>query len=117
MERVYIDSFIDDLNYRAVILHVDQDIDLNELYIRLNDDNVNHLYRFDSVRDNRLFYIENCDLQDITIKPTWNELLELIESEYSVLNLKKDANGYYIVVPDNHEMRRAIIPIVMSDID
>lgn len=117
MERVYIGNFIDDLNYHAVILHVDQDIDLDDLYIRLNDDNVNHLHRFDSVRGNRLFYIENCDLQDVTIEPTWNELLELIENEYSVLHLKKDINGYYIVVPDNYEMRRAIMPIVVSDIN
>lgn len=60
--------------------------------------NVNHLYRFDSVRENRLFYIENCDLQDVTINSSQNELLDLLENDYSIFQLKKDNAGFYMKV-------------------
>lgn len=107
MDRVYIHDFVDELNYHAVILYVDPEVDLDELLSKLREDLVSHLYRFDSVRENRLFYIENCDLQDVTINSNWNELLDLLSEGYSVLQLKKDISGFYAVVPDIYEMRRA----------
>ena len=107
MDRVYIHDFVDELNYHAVILYVDPEVDLDELLSKLKEDLVNHLYRFNSVRENRLFYIENCDLQDIKINSNWNELLDLLSEGYSVLQLKKDISGFYAIVPDIYEMRRA----------
>ena len=107
MDRIYIHDFVDELNYRAVILYVDLEVDLDELLSKLKEDLVNHLYRFNSVRENRLFYIENCDLQDVTINSNWNELLDLLSEGHSVLQLKKDISGFYAVVPDIYEMRRA----------
>lgn len=100
MNKVYIKDFCEDLNYKGVVLFVDSEIDLDDLYGRLKRDNLGHLYRFESVRENRLFYIENCDLQDVTINPGWNELLELVENDYSILQLKTDHDGFYIVTPD-----------------
>lgn len=108
MERIYIRNFIDDLNYHAVILYVDSEVDLDELLSKLSKDSISHLYRFDSVRENRLFYIENCDLQDVTINQNWNELLDLLSDGYSILHLRKDISGFYVVVPDIYEMREAI---------
>ena len=108
MERIYIHNFVDDLNYRAVILYVDSEVNLDDLLSELKKDYVNHLNRFDSVRENRLFYIENCDLQDITINSNWNELLDFLNEGHSVLHLKKDASGFYLVVPDIFEMREAV---------
>lgn len=106
MKRVYIHDFIDELNYHAVVLYVDSEVDLDELRSKLEEDLVNHLYRFDSVRENRLFYIENCDLQNVTINSNWNELLELLNEGYSILQLKKSISGFYILVPDIYQMRQ-----------
>lgn len=100
MNKIYIKDFCEDLNYREVVLFVDSEIDLDDLYDRLKRDELSHLYRFESIRENRLFYIENCDLQDVTINSGWNELLELVENDYSILQLKKDHDGFYIVTPD-----------------
>lgn len=109
MERIYIHDFIDDLNYRAVVLYVDSEVNLDGLLSKLEKDLVSHLYRFDSVKENRLFYIENCDLQDVTINSNRNELLELLDEGYSILHLKRDISGFYVVVPDIYEMRKAIL--------
>lgn len=108
MERIYIRDFINDLNYNAVVVYVDSNKILDELYLKLREDSVNHLYRFESVRKNKLFYIENCDLQDVTINSDWNELFELIENGYSIVHLMMDISGFYIVVPDVYEMRKAV---------
>lgn len=101
-KKVYITDFCEDLNYKSIILFIDDTVDLDELLIRLRKDNIGHMYRFDCVRDNRLFYVENCDLQNVstTVNPHWNELLDLLDDEYSILQLKKDRDGYYIAVPD-----------------
>lgn len=107
MKKVYIEDFCEDLNYHAVTLFVDPEVNLDKLFSQLDNDLVNHLSRFDCVRENRLFYIANCDLQDVTITPRWNELLMLLEEGYSVLHLKQDDRGFYIVVPDIYELRNA----------
>lgn len=105
MKKAYIEDFCEDLNYHAVTLFVDPEVNLDELLARLEKDLVNHLYRFNSVRENRLFYIENCDLQDVTINQKWNELLYLLDEGHSILHLKKDESGFYIVVPDVYEWK------------
>lgn len=108
MKRVYITDFCEDLNYKRVTLFIEPEVDLDELRKRLSKDRISHLYRFETVRENRLFYVENCDLQDVTITPSWNELLDLLEEGHSILRLGKDGTGYYIVTPDNYEMKKAI---------
>lgn len=107
MNKVYIDDFCNDLNYKSVVLFIDIRLDLEEVLSRLKYDNVGHLHRFNCVRDNRLFYIENCDLQEVTIREGYNELLELLENDYSVVLLKKDSKDFYIEVPDILELRNA----------
>lgn len=98
--KKYINDFIDIFNYRNVILFVDLEINLDSLYEKLHSDYVSHLYRFDSVRENRFFYIENADLQDVTINDNWNELFNLIENGYEIYQLKKDSKGFYIDIMD-----------------
>lgn len=105
MRKVYIEDFCEYLNYRNVTLFVDSEVNLDELLSRLDKDLVNHLYRFDCVRHNRLFYIENCDLQEVTMNQDWDELLELVANGHSVLHLKKDDRGFYIDVPDLFDLR------------
>lgn len=100
MKKLYIENFCDDLNYREVVLFVDDSVNFDELLARLNEDCVSHLYRFECVRENRLFYIENCDLQNVTIVPDWNELFSLVQNDYTILHLKQDDTGFYIVIPD-----------------
>lgn len=49
-----------------------------------------HLYNFDAVSLNKMFYIDNCDLQIISSES------ELFDNDYSVKILYKDKNGFYI---------------------
>lgn len=101
MKNYYIEDFCEDLNYHPVILYIDPKISLYDLYERLEKDHVNHLYKFfNCVGDNRLFYIENCDLQDVITNKDWNELHAMLEDGFSFLHLKKDENGYFIEIPD-----------------
>lgn len=96
MKKCHIHDFCEDLNYTDIILYVHEEINFQELYKRLDSDLVNHLYRFDSVKANRLFYIENCDLQNIDNE----EIVELFDNGYSVLQLRKDSDGFFIKTPD-----------------
>lgn len=106
--KIYIVNFIEFLNYRRIILYVDPEVSFDELYSALVRDNVNHLYSFPTVLRNRLFYIENCDLQSVTISRDWNELLFLLGQGYSVVHLKMDESGFYIVVPDIEPLIQSI---------
>ena len=96
MGKYCIHDFCEELNYTDIILYVHEEINFQELYKRLKSDLVNHLYRFDSVKANRLFYIENCDLQNVDNE----EIAELFDNGYSVLQLRKDSDGFFIKVPD-----------------
>lgn len=90
--KIYIDDFVEDLNYRKVILSI-FDIDLNTLYARLKKDNVSHINRFASVIYNHLMFIENCDLQDVdtdNIYENGNSLFYLIEAGYVIYPLRYD---------------------------
>lgn len=96
MGKYRIHDFCEELNYTDIILYVHEEINFQELYKKLQSDLVSHLYRFDSVKANRLFYIENCDLQNVDNK----EIAELFDNGYSVLQLRKDSDGFFIKVPD-----------------
>ena len=97
MSKIYIEDFCENLNYQGIILYIGEEIDLDKLYEKLCSDHINHMYRYEAVRDNRLFYVENCDLQDIN---DLDELFELLDDEQTcVLRLNKDADGYYLNIP------------------
>ena len=92
--RFYIDDFVEDLNYRKIILSFG-DVDPEKLKSKLVADNVNHINRFDTCCIyNKLFYIENCDLQDVDTEhgdEFGNSLLYLISDGYVVYSLKYDS--------------------------
>lgn len=89
--RFYIDDFVEDLNYRKIILAFD-DVDPEKLKSKLVADDVNHIDRFDGCRSHdRLFYIENCDFQDAEV-PIDIPYLG-IEEGYSVVALHYDEKG------------------------
>ena len=95
-ERIYIEDFCEDLNYRGVILYIGN-VNTGRLRKALTDCYVNHMYRCDAVVkcDNpsmkNYMYIENCDLQDLT-----RPVHEYIEDGYDVRVLYEDATGFYI---------------------
>ena len=96
MKKEYINDFCEELNYTDVILYIHEEINFLDLCEKLKKDNVGHMYRFNLIKSNRLFYIENCDLQDVDDK----ELFDLLYNEYAILQLRKDSVGYYVKVPD-----------------
>lgn len=99
-KRIYIDNFVEALNYHAVILYVGEDINLKHLREKLEKDYCNHLYRFEYMLDKvnederRFFYIENCDFQEL-ICPVHEYI---IEDGYNVYNLQFDDGRYFIEV-------------------
>lgn len=91
----YIDDFVEDLNYRKVILYIGN-LDSDSLRSKMESDNMGHT--------NRLMYVENCDLQDVD---TWhgdefgNSLLYLMEEGYAVYPLQYEPeSGKYFVEID-----------------
>ena len=89
--RFYIDDFVEDLNYRKIILSFG-DVDPKKLKSKLEDDNTGHMYRFDGCRKHdRLFYIENCDFQDAEVPIDIQDLV--IEEGYSIVALHYDEKG------------------------
>lgn len=99
-KRFYIHDFVEDLNYRAVILYVGEHIDLDRLRKKLEKDYCNHLYRFDYMLNKeaddmrRFFYIENCDFQDLDFP-----IHEYVgEDGYNIYNLQFDSERYFIEV-------------------
>lgn len=60
----YIDDFVEDLNYRKVILYIGN-VDSDSLRSKMGSDNMSHMNRFATVMANHLMYVENCDLQDV----------------------------------------------------
>lgn len=89
----YIEDFVEDFNYSGIIFYVSDSVSLGLLREKLNEDNINHLYNFDVVLINRMFYIENCDLQIIR---SVSEILDLFDNDYSVKILYEDKNGFFI---------------------
>lgn len=91
--RLYIDDFVEDLNYRKVILYIG-DVNSADLYLKLEKDCMNHVNRFDSVLENNLMFVENCDLQDVDTEhgdDFGNSLLYLISDGYVVYPLQYDS--------------------------
>lgn len=100
--KIYIDDFVEDLNYRKVILYIGN-VNLDLLYKKLERDMLNHLYRFEHCKENKLMFVENCDLQDINTDNLFDygdSLLNLVDDGYSVLTLYFDeiSDKYYINV-------------------
>lgn len=99
--KIYIEDFVEDLNYRKVILSIGG-VDSEKLYSRLKQDCVNHLNRFRGCLENKLMFIENCDLQDVDTDHGYefgNSLLYLIADEgFSVcpLHYDIDSDRYFI---------------------
>lgn len=92
-KKHYIKDFVEDFNYSGVILYVSDSVNLEHLGAKLKKDNLNHLSRLVAMLLNRMFYIENCDLQIISSEC---ELFELLDNDYSVEILYEDKNGYFI---------------------
>lgn len=100
--KCYIDDFVEDLNYRQVILYIGN-IDLDNLRSKMKSDNMGHMNRLATVTANNLMYVENCDLQDVD---TWhgddfgNSLLYLMEEGYAVypLQYEPESEKYFIEI-------------------
>lgn len=97
--RFYIDDFVEDLNYRKIILSVD-DVDPEKLKSKLEKDNTGHISRFDRYCiSNKLFFIENCDLQEVDTQVEPPEIYGnsfqslVIEEGYSIVALHYDEKG------------------------
>lgn len=98
----YIDDFVEDLNYRQVILYIGN-VDLDNLRSKMESDNMGHMNRLATVTANHLMYVENCDLQDVD---TWhgddfgNSLLYLMEEGYAVypLQYEPESEKYFIEI-------------------
>lgn len=100
--KFYINNFGEDLNYRKVVLYIGN-VDLDRLYKKLKREMLIHLYRFEHCKENKLMFVENCDLQDVNTDNLFdhgNSLLNLIDDGYSVLTLYFDEvyGKYYINV-------------------
>lgn len=90
---IRVNDFVEDLNYQKIIVDYEH-VNAEELEARLINDMVNHMNRFKYTKDDKMFYIENCDLQDIRGA---RELYELIHDEkFVVWTLQKDSQGYYL---------------------
>lgn len=100
--KLYIDDFVEDLNYRQVILYIGN-VDLDNLRSKMKSDNMGHMNRLATVTANHLMYVENCDLQDVD---TWhgddfgNSLLYLMEEGYAVypLQYEPESEKYFIEI-------------------
>lgn len=91
--KIYIDDFVEDLNYRKVILYIG-DVEPADLHLKLEKDCMNHTNCFDSLLENNLMFVENCDLQDVDTEhgdEFGNSLLYLISDGYVVYSLQYDS--------------------------
>ena len=98
--KLYIDDFVEDLNYRKVVLYIGN-VDSDSLRSKMTSDYVNHMNRFDGVLHNKLMFVENCDLQDVDTEhgdEFGNSLLYLIEDGYVIYTLQYETeSGRYFV--------------------
>lgn len=91
ISKYYIEDFVEEFDYTGIIFKISKSVNL-----KLDEDYLCFLHRFDAVLDNRLFYIENGDLQIINSKC---EILELVNYNcYTLKNLYEDKNGFFIFV-------------------
>lgn len=89
--RFYIDDFVEDLNYRKIILSFG-DVDPEKLKSKLENDNTGDMYCFDThCSHDKLFYIEESYLQPAFVP---EDIHYLVVSEgYSIVALHYDENG------------------------
>lgn len=97
-KKHYIENFGETFNYTSNILYIHDSVNMDHLLEKLKADTINHLYNFDFVKKDRYFYIENYDLNLITVTPSYNEMLEMLDNGYNILQLKEDKNGFYVVI-------------------
>lgn len=101
--KIYINDFVEDLNYKKVILDI-SNVELLDLSLKLEKDRMNHMNRFDSVLENDLMFVENCDLQDVDTEhgdEFGNSLLYLIRDGYVVYPLQCDPHSKRYFVDTN----------------
>lgn len=101
--KIYINDFVEDLNYRKVILDI-SNVELLDLRLKLEKDRMNHMSRFDSVLENDLMFVDNCDLLDVDTDhgdEFGNSLLYLIRDGYVVYSLKCDPHSKRYFVETN----------------
>lgn len=96
ISKYYIEDFVEEFDYSGIIFKISKSVNLKHLRLKLDEDYLCCLHRFDTVLDNRLFYIENGVLQIINSKC---EILELVNYNcYTLKNLYEDKNGFFIFV-------------------
>lgn len=101
--RYYIDDFVEDLNYKGIILYIGN-VDIEKLRAKLEEDACNKMWRFDFAVNfedpafKNFIYIENCDMQDLDYPVHEYMTGECESEEYSVHNLHYDdkAEMFYI---------------------
>lgn len=91
----YIDDFVEDLNYRKVILYIGN-VDSDSLCSKMKSDNMSHMNRFATVMANHLMYVDTWHGDEFG-----NSLLSLIEEGYAVYPLQYEPeSGKYFVEID-----------------
>lgn len=67
MREIKINDWIEQFNYQRIMLDISEVVNqgyVSDLIRSLNENYVNHLYDLErAINNNRLIYIENCDLQ------------------------------------------------------
>lgn len=88
--KVYINDFIQDLNYRQIALDI-SNIDFVNLKRRLKKDAVNKLYRVDNAIafGVSIIHIENCDVDYYHKKEDYKE------ESFKIYELNRDKVGWY----------------------
>ena len=95
-DRIYINDFCEDLNYRGAILYIGL-VDHSRLLHKLKESVVNKTYRLDYAVNaeepakRNFIYVENCDLQNLD----W-PVYEYMEDGYDVYVLYEDGGKYYV---------------------
>lgn len=82
------DDCIDDINYSKKIYRISDDALLPAIENHLqNVFRIGKFYRFENVRKSKLFYIENYDLQDISV-PGCDDLDYMVDNDgYRIINI------------------------------
>ena len=93
--RVYINDFVEDLNYNSIILYIGN-ADPERLRTKLKENGVNHLDRLYKCLEDKYMYIENCDLQNLDFY-----LDDYLDDGYGVFPLYNVGSSYYILMPGN----------------
>lgn len=95
--RLYVEDFCDDFNYKRVILYIGE-VDFERLYAAMGKDYINKLWRLTLASQNtdptkkNFIYIENCDMQNLDYP-----VHEYMEEGYDIYILHEDdSHNYYI---------------------